>query len=526
MERFFNTAGPIVKENHYCVDPLSRFNLDEIRSLIRQQKYFVLHAPRQTGKTSYLLALLELLNKEGKYKCLYANIEMAQAARENVEEGIHSVINAIARNAVDYLEDSFLRENWLQIFRESGPYSACLDALSQWSKHSEKPIVLFIDEVDSLVGDTLISLLRQLRAGYTKRPRFFPQSIILCGVRDVRDYRIHSDKEKSMVTGGSAFNIKAESLRLDSFSPKEVHTLLLQHTRATGQVFEDDVFPLIWDLTEGQPWLVNALAYETCFRMKEMKDRTKPITAGILDKAKENLILRRETHLDQLTDKLGEDRVRRVIEPILSGSGQAETLATDDVEYVEDLGLIKTKPQLEISNRIYREVIPRALIYTTQATIAHQTQWYLDDSGYLDMDKLLTAFQAFFRKNYDSWVGGFKYEEAGPQLLLQAFLQRVINGGGQVKREYGLGLQRTDLFLKWPHPAGIQEVVLELKIRYNTTEKTIAKGLVQTLSYMDTCGTSNGYLLIFDRRKKTAWKDKIFKETRTIKGTKITVFGM
>ena len=93
--------------------------------------------------------------------------------------------------------------------------------------------MLLIDEIDALVGDTLLSVLRQLRSGYDQRPAAFPHSIILCGVRDVRDYRIHSTAENRLVLGGSAFNIKAKSLRLGNFSEQEVRALLGQHTAAT-----------------------------------------------------------------------------------------------------------------------------------------------------------------------------------------------------------------------------------------------------------------------------------------------------
>jgi hypothetical protein len=103
------------------------------------------------------------------------------------------------------------------------------------------------------MGDTLISVLRQLRAGYPKRPKFFPQSIILCGVRDVRDYRIHSAKEKEIITGGGAFNVKAESLRLGDFKKEEVQIFFSQHTQETGQRFEPEALDRVWELTEGQP---------------------------------------------------------------------------------------------------------------------------------------------------------------------------------------------------------------------------------------------------------------------------------
>ena len=218
--RFFNTAGPVRCEDHYCLPPLERFDLTEILSLIAQKKYFVLHAPRQTGKTTCLLALMDYLNASGSYRCLYFNVESAQAARENVRQGMRAILSEMASSAVDFLEDDFLKTRWVKVLEESGEYAALGELLSLWAKESQLPLVIFIDEIDSLIGDTLISVLRQLRTGYSKRPAMFPQSIVLCGVRDVRDYRIHSATDKAIITGGSAFNIKAESLRLGNFSKR------------------------------------------------------------------------------------------------------------------------------------------------------------------------------------------------------------------------------------------------------------------------------------------------------------------
>lgn len=526
IERFFNTAGPIKENLHYNVPPLSRFDLPEILSLIRQEKYFVLHAPRQTGKTSFLKALMEYLNEEGTYTCLHVNVESAQSTRENVKEGMLSILDTLAERALDVLNDSFLSENWRSILNESAEHNALKNVLKAWSKHNNRPIVLFFDEIDSLVGDTLISVLRQLRSGYESRPALFPQSIVLCGVRDVKDYRIHSDREKTVITGGSAFNVKAKSLRLGNFSRREIKTLLEQHSDETGQPFNKDIYPLIWELTEGQPWLVNALAYETCFEMAEGRDRAIEISPDMIDRAKENLILRRETHLDQLTDKLKEERVRRVLEPILSGASEAQKIPVDDLDYVVDLGLVAKDKQIRIANRIYLEVIPRQLTYSAQLTINQEAHWYTGPDGRLDMDKLLTAFQAFFRKHSQHWAGGFDYAEAGPQLLLQAFLQRIVNGGGRIEREYGLGRERTDLLVIWPYETSTQEVVIEMKLRYGSLETTISKGLKQTFSYMDKCGTNEGYLLIFDRDPGKTWEEKIFKQDHSCNDVPIPVYAM
>jgi len=298
------------------------------------------------------------------------NVEAAQGARENVHRGIRAILSEMADRAEYHLEDQTLHELGPEILTKKGEDTAFNAVLNRWSKALPLPLMLLIDEIDTLVGDTLISVLRQLRSGYDRRPGSFPQSVILCGVRDVRDYRIHSQKEKMVITGGSAFNIKAESLRLGDFSKDDVTALFGLHTSETGQKFDPDALERVWKITEGQPWLVNAIGYEVCFETKTNQDRSRIITREMIEEAKERLIQRRDTHIDQLMDKLSEDRIRKIIALILEGKEKPVMITDDDLQYGVDLGLIKTDGQVRIANEIYREVIPRALTYTTQVTIS------------------------------------------------------------------------------------------------------------------------------------------------------------
>jgi len=527
--RFFNTAGPIDADMHYHIPPLARLDVEGLLLLIQQRKYFVLHAPRQTGKTSALLALRDDLNASGEFRCAYVNVETGQSAREDVPAAMRAILGQMASEAEYVLNDPTLRKTSLDTLEAFGPHDALRGTLARWSESDAKPLVLMIDEIDALVGDTLLAVLRQLRAGYPDRPRRFPQSVILCGVRDVRDYRIRSSAENAIIAGGSAFNIRAESLRLGDFLRDDVESLLAQHTAETGQAFTDAARHDIWTLTQGQPWLVNALAYEACFKNKAGRDRSRAISADAIQDAREQLILRRETHLDQLTDKLQEERVRRVIEPLLKGADDAGSFADDDLQYARDLGLVRTDNPIAIANPIYREVIPRALTYTTQAGFHHDPAWYVDDDGSLQVSKLLAAFQGFFREHSEHWVERFQYKEAGPQLLLQAFLQRIVNSGGRIEREYGLGRRRTDLLLVWPVDGDRrqpQKVVIECKVLHRALEQTLREGLAQTRAYMDRCATAEGHLVLFDRSEGTSWDDKVYRREETEGGTPVTVWGM
>ncbi len=528
----FNIAGPVRPDEHYTVPALARWDMEEIRRLIREKRYFVLHAPRQTGKTSCLLALMEQLNAEKDYRALYVNLEPAQAARGNMEAGMCTIISGIAQNARRHLGDQRLREWVDETLHEFGPLGALQGLLSRWSEENDRPIVLLLDEVDSLVGDTLISLLRQIRAGYPDRPRAFPQTVLLCGVQDVRDYRIHYG-DNQVITGGSAFNIKSKSLRLGNFTHGDVATLYTQHTEEIGQVFETGVVDYVFEQTGGQPWLVSALGYEACFEMAVGRDRSRPIGLGLMAAAREQLIERRDTHLDQLGDKLKEARVRRVIGRVLADTVAADaTIPEDDLQYVEDLGLVRVRPQLAIANPIYREVIPRTLTWTTQVLIPQETAWYIKDDGRLDLPKLLNAFQQFFRENGESWANRFDYKEAGPQLLMQAFLQRIVNSGGRIDREYGLGRRRTDLLVQWPLDEGrgfhgpVQRVVIELKLLHKSLETTITEGLAQTADYMDRVGAEEGCLVVFDRTLEVSWEEKVLVQQEQYGEHRIGVWGM
>jgi len=501
-KRFFNTEGPIDFARHYGLDPLRRLKLDDVMPLVEAQRYFILHAPRQTGKTSALKAWAKYLNGTGQYRAFYMNVEPGQANRDRWEEAQLALgQHFLAQAAADRVSLETALSAWPPTKGLAQDRLTLFACVSAWAASDEtRPAVLLLDEVDALVGDTLIGLLRELRSGYNNRPHAFPASAVLCGVRDIRDYRF-ADGGGQIVTGGSAFNIKAESLTLGNFTSADVGELLGQHTEDTGRVFEPEALARIYELTEGQPWLVNALAKRVVEKVAPEAER---YTLEHVDEAKERLILERTVHLDQLAFRLEEPRVARVIGPILAGAKQFDERAMpDDVQYVRDLGLITGRPP-RIANPIYREVLPRELTIVKQDTILNQEpEWYVTPDGRLDLTKLLTAYGDFHRENVTAWSKRQRYPEVAHQLLLQAFLQRLVNGGGFVEREYALGLDRTDLVVKWKRQGGGYEPkVLELKVvRDKDSFEAMARdGEAQTRGYMAKMNAAEGHLLLFDAR--------------------------
>jgi SpoVK/Ycf46/Vps4 family AAA+-type ATPase len=522
--RFFTTEGPVNPAKNYFVK--HRFNEKEVLQLIDSEKYFILHAPRQSGKTTCVKMFVDELNIQGDYNALYINVEPAQVARSDFEKGMKIILHSMQRWSIELFgEDNPLVAIINEELHKISGFSF-QEVLHKWARASDKPVVLFIDEIDSLVGDTLISVLRQLRSGYMSRPDAFPQSVCMFGVRDVRDYRIWSDQEQQIVLGGSAFNIKAESLILKDFSFEQLKDLYEQHTVETGQQFTHEALEKAYYLTQGQPWLSNALAYQACFR--DVINRSEPITQEVIERSKDTLIARRDTHIDVLVDRLQEVRVSKIIDAIINGEHENLDVSIDDIQYVCDLGLVARKDGiLSIANPIYKEIIPRELAYVIQETIVQKTSWYQRDDGTIDMIYLMQAFQQFYRENIDMWAERNIYKESAPHIILMAFLQRIINGNGKIYREYALGRKRVDLLIEWPVNTCVvlkqQRIVLELKMWRG--EKTLIKGLEQTKNYMDVVNATEGHLVLFDRSEKL-WDEKIFYEKRVINNYVINVWGM
>lgn len=227
----------------------------------------------------------------------------------------------------------------------------------------------------------------------------------------------------------------------------------------------------------------------------------------------------RDTHIGALFDRLTEKRVQVIVDAILTGKAIIEDFKIDDLKYARDLGLIKQRG-LEIANPIYQEIIPRELTYVTTESLTQRTVDYQNKDGGLNMNLLMEKFTEFYRENSAIWLEQFQYKESGPHLLLMAFLQRIINGGGRIYREYALGRGQVDLLIEWRG----QRIVIEIKIFYG--ENTLFKGLQQTASYMNTSHATEGHLVIFDRDPNKSWEEKISSSTAKEDNQEIHVWMM
>ena len=485
MKKHFNTAGPCKPDIHYMLSSTER--MPQIKGLIDQQNYFVIHAPRQVGKTTAMLTLAQELTASGEYTALMVSVEVGSEFPDQPEISEKAILTAWLDAADFWLPNELNPPTHETAIQRIGSF------LKTWVEHSPRPVVLFIDEIDSLQNQSLINVLRQLRDGFPRRPKGFPQSVGLVGMRDVRDYKYAAGGSERLNTS-SPFNIKVQSFTLRNFNQDEVRRLYHQHTEATGQIFTEEAVNLAFHLTQGQPWLVNAIAKEITEYMAP--DPAIPITVELINQAKEILIKRQDTHLDSLAERLREDRVRAIIQPILSGS-ELTDVPQDDIRYVLDLGLCTNQHGLQIANPIYQEVLPRVLAYTTSASIGYIQPIWLSDTGKFLPEKLLEAFLDFWRQHGEPLFKSTPYPEIAPHLVLMAFLHRVVNGGGTLEREYAIGSGRMDICLRY----GKIILGMELKVWREGRPDPLSAGLKQLDKYLSGLSLDTGWLVIFDRRE-------------------------
>jgi DNA polymerase III delta prime subunit len=523
MEKYFNIAGPCFPSEHYMLPALDR--MPEVRRLVAQRQYFVIHAPRQTGKTTAVKALAREINAKGEKVALYCTLETLQNATD-VDWAMKQIRGLLERCATAVpapppVADT--RNGWC-VSEETESYAVAMvsDTLTQLCRRFGKPLVVFFDEADCLFGRVLITFLRQLRDGYVNREEIpFPASIALIGMLDVRDYKAQIRPDGESLGQISPFNIITKDLMLRNFTEEEVAALYAQHTEATGQVFEPAALAKVWEFTCGQPWLVNALARE-CIDEIHDYDYAAPITADDIETAKEAIIRRRDTHVDSLMERLREPRVRRVVEPVIFGGDRSVSRESEDWRYVVDLGLLKenAERQLVPSNRMYAEIIGRYLTRDTQDDMVKsvpQTPWALPDG--LDMPGLMAAFQSFWRENSGVIQNPHDYREALPHLVLMAFLQRVTNGNGHIIREMALGSERLDICVEYRG----HRYAVEVKTSNNFAG---GKSYGQLAKYLDTLGLAEGWMAIFDEDKAKPWEQKLFTRDETFDGKTLHVIGL
>jgi hypothetical protein len=538
----------------------------EVDEMIEGEFYFILHAPRQSGKTTYLQTLCQSINSEGRMyalSCSMATLRTVTDPDVAMTRLAAQINQALQISGIEPFKKLSLPDDSLP---QSDPSIKISKFLRYLSVNLSKDLVVFFDEADCMDPSPLITFLAQIRDGYNDRhlspESKFPRSMALVGMRDIRDYLNHARSDEQSRGLASPFNIKKKALTLANFTKDEIRTLYHQHTEASGQVFEESAIDRAWYWSEGQPWLVNALAYEAVVIILK-KNYSSTVTADIIDHAAEELIKRRDTHIDSLLERLKETRVINIMDSVFAGTKGKVAKNEDDQRYCLDLGVVvlDENDNLRPANAIYREVMSRLLTDQIQSVLDDEIskiKW--TDGRIIFMNELLKMFQTFWRNvaftfplrinTYDSHITDVikkeldslplaydmseeyllsfiirvkdaiarQYDEAAYSLLLLAYLQKVVNGGALVFRQFAQGRGAVDICILFKD----HEYLLECKL---LGQKPREDSLKQLKKYLDTSGEKEGWLVIFDRSQKKSWEEKITWETLQYEGATIHIVG-
>jgi hypothetical protein len=536
-----------------------------ILNLIDQNLFFVIHAPRQSGKTTVIDALTEKINNGGLYYALTVSLYAAHFSRE-IDKSFDFIFDVI----YDEVQSSSIPEiaslaDGLRSYKTMTIAYRIRNMLRFLCNSLDRELIVFFDEADAMPESVILPFLDQIRDGYVnryKRNKKFPKSLILIGMRDIVDYRTEMRSNGYSAGTSSPFNIGAESLSLPDFTVDEICSLYRQHTEATGQVFDDSAIERTWHWTEGQPWLVNALAY-LIINNKLCGDYSQNICGNIVDETASDLIIENRTHFRSLAERLKEPRVLMVMDAVISGiSTIPKTVFPDDIRYCTDLGLLKPGPDgigsLRPSNPIYQEVILRILssgILQNKVPIELASKWM--DGTVLHMSSLLRKFQEYWIENAElttsesliqiqaepGVVEAFSnlasvipnagqkeqiflnakvnlanmMKESFCVLVLFSFLQRVLNGGAKISREFALNRKSVDIMATYKG----KRYPIEVKIKGNMSRR---QSLEQLQGYIDMCNATEGWLVVFDRGTSKTLKEKSSWEVDSgVKSTKYIV---
>ncbi|MDI3288299.1 ATP-binding protein [Polyangium sp. 15x6] len=509
--RTFSTEGPCDPARHHHLPAAPR--LAEGLGLVDEGAYFLVRAPRRTGKTTSLRALAAELLASGRYAALVTSAEVGEPLGNDVARAEEALLASIRLSAEHDLPPE-LRPPPLPASADGTRIWA---ALSAWARVCPRPLVLFFDGADTLHGAALRTVLRQLEIGFPRRPAAFPWSIVLAGQLDLRlePFRAAGDAPvRPGLTGPFETALSPEPLR--TFTEDEIRALYAQHTHETGQTFEKDAIRAAREATAGHPFLVQALGRELVTTVPRAEAIREPHVRAAIH----HLVDHRVTPIDALAARLAEPRVRRVVEPLLAGTALVARALDDDIRHARDLGLLAEDDPARIESGIHRALVPRLLASSVGRAITDDPARFYTTDGALDVEALLHAFAVFYKTHARTLVANAAYEAVAPELVFLGYLYRMIEPRGRVDVRWGGSRGRIDVVLRVVLAGGDEQheaFVLVSRRKGESGAKARAVGFLEDV--LDAEGLASGTVVLFDRRGKRAAGERVKLEQRsTAKG--------
>ena len=517
--RRFGTQGPVNPEQHYVVPRAEE--LTEFIKRVKEGRYIVIFAPRQTGKTTFFQrALAALAAEDLTYFPIQLNFEIyvdcdRSEFYESLTKQISKEIERVFQKRGEGLNAA------LKHFLENAQITNHLSMMEFFEQvqyflkdgENRQKVVLIIDEFDGTPTSALKGFLHAFRHTYVADTAFkCPHSLGIVGVKSIAQL----DYDRSV----SPFNIH-DDFALPNFTLDQVQELFGQYTDETRQAFAPEVIEAIHKQTGGQPFLVNRFAQILTEEMDIPKTETLTITH--FSQAHRQLLEERNTNIEHLLTNIRKDRrFETILMQIVSY--EDSVLFNPDNDIINELatyGVITkgTDRRCKIVNPIYLHRIVQAFKplvnglerdYFPEDTDGFQ---YLTDTGQIQMERLLDNFQDFIAR------AGFRIlqvpetpqESIGQHLLFAYLDQFVVSVNGVMYMEVPTGRGKMDLIILHNQ----RKYVVETKIW--RSDRSYTQGKQQLAAYLATEGITEGYYVVFDHREVP----KPRTETETIDGLAI-----
>lgn len=474
MERYFNTSGPNIPEEHYTL--MREELVAHGKELVYKRRYFTIWAPRQTGKSTYFLLLKAKLEKEG-YNVMWMN----------TENYLGATLAGLLRQLRFELSNEGLDVPVFQTFNDFTFYIQNL---------TKGKYVLIVDEVEGLNDKLFGQFLHSIRNLYHSRDKHALKSVILVGVSNIVGV---------VADNASPFNI-ADNVNVPFFTDIETRELLEQHEQETGQLFAPKVKEKIIEITANQPGLVNGFAAELVKKYKRLKE------INFEDYVKvENWYLKEaiDKNVANIVNKAKQYRsfVERLLFigdkiPFFIDRPAIKALFTNGIIDKDAEGFVKFKVPL-YKKRLYYAFYP---YLNGENTRIRRELWipeYFNNDGTLNFQKLIDNYKEYVNRR------GFRYfREKDPndpknkkylslkeaalvysfETYIQAFLQEA---GGRSYLEPHAGLGRIDLFLF------LKDKVYIIEFKIYSGPSKFARGKKQLSYYCRKEGLKKGVYLVF-----------------------------
>ncbi len=474
--------------------------------MVEAGDYFIVHRPRQYGKTTLLYGLAEELEK-ADYAVLNISFEgVGDAFFSDEKVFSKGFVKILADYAAYYMPKA---AEWLteQTHQIDSIYSL-KSMLSDFVQIADKKIVLIIDEVDKSSNNQLfVSFLAMLRSKYLERDRFPTfHSVVLAGLHDVKSLKLklRPDEEAKY---NSPWNIAAEFKIAMELQVDEIVPMLQDYAQERSVSMDyQAVSEALFYFTSGYPFLVSALCKIADEDVLPYKSE-RVLTAFDIEIAADKLIKsdRSNTNFDGLVKNLENDASLYQLVYRIAIENEPFNYNIHDPIINKGIlhGIFRNGAGLNIHNRIYREIIVNYMasksLTTGQSLPIEATEPYLMANNALDMRKVLLKFQELMRLEHSKKDAEFL--ERNGRLVFLAFLKPIINGKGYAFKEPEISEERRmDIAVSFFQ----HQYIVELKLWRGKAAH--AKGLRQLGDYMLRQQLAEGFLVIFEKTATKSWK--------------------